>query len=237
MPLNNKWPKHVPDLTSEQKEIKEDFYKFWLTSYLPKKLGFMEKFNQIYPIKNSYSKDCKTLEIGAGVGEHLRYENLENQLYIAMDLRDDHINNIKKNYPSVKAIVGDCQEKIDADDNFFDRIIAIHVLEHLPNLPLALKEINRVLKDDGIFVVIIPCEGGCAQKMGRYFTTRRVFEKRYGTDYDWFINSEHLNMPHEIISELKEIFKIEDITYYPIKIPVVSLNLCIGIVLRKITPE
>ena len=30
-------------------------------------------------------------------------------------------------------------------DGFFDRSIAVHVLEHLPNLPAAIREVYRLL--------------------------------------------------------------------------------------------
>jgi ubiquinone/menaquinone biosynthesis C-methylase UbiE len=34
------------------------------------------------------------------------------------------------------------------EDGYFDRVIAIHVLEHLPDLPRALREISRLMKKD-----------------------------------------------------------------------------------------
>jgi len=235
---NNKWPKKKPILTLEQKKIKEDFFNFWLTTYLPNNLGFMEKFNQIFPIEYSFFEKCKTLEIGAGVGGHLKYEDLDKQLYVAMELRNDLAQKIQEQYPKIKTIVGDCQNNINANDGYFDRILAIHVLEHLPNLPAAIKEIQRVLNPDhGKFIAIIPCEGGLALKCGRCLTTKKVFEKRYNQKYDWFIESEHINMPEEIISELKKQFKVEKMEYYPLKIPVVTINLCIGFVLTKKNAE
>jgi ubiquinone/menaquinone biosynthesis C-methylase UbiE len=45
-------------------------------------------------------------------------------------------------------------------NSHFDRLIAIHVLEHLPNLPRAIDECHRVLKLGGKFAVVIPCDPG-----------------------------------------------------------------------------
>jgi len=71
------------------------------------------------------------------------------------------LDKLKENHPDITTWVGDCQEKIPANDYEFDRIIAIHVLEHLPNLPKAIKEIYRVCrKECSVFSVVIPCEGG-----------------------------------------------------------------------------
>ena len=234
MSSNNKWPKKSLLLDSSQEEIKEDFYNYWLTTYLPTTLNSLEKFNHGFPLGIGFFDNCKTLEIGAGVGGHLKYEDLDRQMYVAMDLREEFAKKIQSQYPNVKTIVGDCQERIDVNDGYFDRVLAIHVLEHLPNLPAALGEIRRVLRpNEGKFIVIIPCEGGLAHKLGRYFTTRRLFEKKYNQSYDWFIDSEHLNLPDEIILELCKVFKIEKMVYFPLRIPIVSLNLCIGIVLAK----
>lgn len=230
---NNKWPKKYPLLTSQQKVIQEDFVKYWLT-VLPNKYTFIEKFNHGFPQNRGFFKNCKTLEIGAGLGEHLKYENIDQQLYVAMELRDDLAQEIRSRYPNVNTIIGDCQEKIDAKDEFFDRIIAIHVLEHLPNLPAALKEIRRVLKSNhGKFIVVIPCEGGFIYNFARDISARRIFERRYHQNYDWFIQIEHINSASEIIEEIKRLFIIEEMSYFPFKFPIIPLNLCIGMVLTK----
>jgi ubiquinone/menaquinone biosynthesis C-methylase UbiE len=143
-------------------------------------------------------------------------------------------NQIRKKFPDVKVIVGDCQKKIDAPDSFFDRILAIHVLEHLPDLPACLKEIDRILKiDSGIFIVVIPCEGTLFYNFSRNLTSRRIFERRYNTKYDWLMEAEHINKPDEIIEELGNLFKINKITYFPFYFPSQQINLCIGLVLSK----
>ena len=77
-------------------------------------------------------------------------------------------------------------------------MLAIHVLEHLPDLPAALDEVARVLAPDGRFVAVIQCEGGVAYALARRLTAKRLFEREFGRDYDWFIRSEHINVPWEI---------------------------------------
>jgi len=113
-------------------------------------------------------------------------------------------------------------------------VLAIHVLEHLPDLPRALDEIKRVLKPDGAFSVLIPCEGGLAYSLARNISARRIFEKRYQQSYDWFVASEHINLPHEILVELTPRFRIEQRVFFPLLAPIVTANLVIGLTLKPL---
>jgi len=47
-------------------------------------------------------------------------------------------------------------EKIPFADNSFDNVVAMEILEHIDQVPIALKEIKRVLKPGGVFVMSTP---------------------------------------------------------------------------------
>ena len=237
--MNNQniFPKKIPNLTNEQREIKNDFMEHWL-KILRKKYSIVDKFNHEIVVNNRPDIFHKTLEIGAGIGEHLNYENLTNEQkknYYAMDIRENLIKIISEEHPNVQTVLGDCEKKINFENNFFDRVIAIHILEHLPNLPNALNEISRVLKKDGLFQIVIPCEGSIAYTIARKISAERIFKKKYKTDYDWYIKSEHINFPYEIISELKKKFIIVKKKYFPIPLSFEFCNLCIAINSKLIT--
>jgi len=202
----------------------------------PNRFGLVERFNQRYPLR-TFTPGVKTLEIGSGRGAHLRFENLENQEYVALELRPELAGFIRSSYPllTVHVVIGGCQEHLDFPDGSFDRVLAIHVLEHLPNLPKALNEIQRILRPGGSFSVLIPCEGGFAYSIARNISARRIFEKRYKQSYDWFVAREHINRPDEIITELRSRFLIIHRTYFPLLVPIVGLNLIIGLTLVKPT--
>lgn len=225
------WPKQRPDLTSRQKEILEDWYSYWL-SLLPNRYSGIVRFNHSYPIRTA-DRRGRTLEIGAGDGEHLRYEKLDSQEYFALELREALANNLRTAFPQVNVIVGDCQDRIQVPDQFFERVIAIHVLEDLTNLPKALDEVVRVLAPGGRFSVVIPCEGGLLYSLGRQFSSKRIFEKRYGVDYDWMISYDHVNRADEVMKEILARFTLEDHTYFPFRIPSVNSNLIVGLTLRR----
>jgi SAM-dependent methyltransferase len=217
-------------LTSRQKEILADWYDYWLT-LLPNRYSGIVRFNHGYPVRTAVQG--RTLEIGAGNGEHLRYENLDTQRYFALELRETLASTLRARFPEVNVLVGDCENRIDVPDRFFDRVVAIHVLEHLPNLPKALDEVARVLSPGGTFSVVIPCEGGLLYSLGREFSSKRIFEKRYGVDYGWMISYDHVNRADEILEELSARFVFEDRTYFPFRVPSVNANLVVGLTLRR----
>jgi ubiquinone/menaquinone biosynthesis C-methylase UbiE len=128
-------------------------------------------------------------------------------------------------------MVGDCQRPLPFPDAFFDRVLAIHVLEHLPNLPAALREIHRVIRPAGQLCIVIPCEGGIAYSLSRNISARRLFERRFKQSYDWLIRSEHINLPVEILQELSVLFEVCHRRFFPLLVPIVTLNLCIGLTL------
>ena len=225
------WPKKLPALTAEQERIREEFMHLWL-SVLPQKYGAIERFNHGYPLR-SLQPGARTLEIGGGLGAHLAYEDLSCQQYTVLELRSELVDVLHRRFPQVKAIVGDCQQRLPFADGCFDRILVIHVLEHLPNLPAALDEIHRLLSPQGRFFAVIPCEGGLAYSLARRISARRIFEKKYKQSYDWFVACEHVNRAEEILSELRERFNVVHARHFPLRLPIISANLVIGLTLVR----
>jgi SAM-dependent methyltransferase len=232
-PTDTRWPKPFPELTPEQEAIRDDFMKYFHEIH-GERFGAIARFNHTYPLRSA-GGDIRTLEIGAGLGAHMEFESPSGQNYVALELRGEMADVMREKYPEAEAVVGDVEEGLPFEDDSFDRVIAIHVLEHLRNLPAALDEISRVLRPGGRLAIVIPCEGGLLYALGRRFTAQRIFEKRYGTDYGWYIKTEHFNVPAEIIGELEQRFDREHRSWWPSKVPSVHLNVCIG--LTYVAPE
>jgi SAM-dependent methyltransferase len=233
--MSTTWPKTFPPLTPEQERIRTDFAKYWL-EILPRRYAAVERFNHSYPVNTAPAAFRRTLEIGAGIGEHLEYERLttaQEREYYALELRQNHTEVIQRRFPRVQAITGDCQQRLPFADDRFDRVLAIHVLEHLPNLPAAAREIYRVCdKQCGIFSVVIPCEGGLAYGVARRISAQRIFEKRYRQPYRWYIERDHVNRPREILEVLAPYFTVVQKAYFPLRVPAIFCNLVIGLTLR-----
>ena len=231
----SKWPKTFPPLTAEQERVRDDFMHAWHEE-LPKKYGIIERFNHGYVVDHAPASFVNTLEIGAGLGEHLAYEKLtpaQLAQYVAVELRPAMAAQIQRAHPGCQAVVGDCQQRLDFPDGHFDRVLAVHVLEHLPHLPNALREMHRLCnKQHGVFQVVIPCEGGLAYSVARRISAQRFFENRYKMPYKFVIEREHINVPQEIFEELDRYFTIEHRSFFPLLVPSVELNLVIGLNLR-----
>ena len=99
----------------------------------------------------------------------------------------------------------------------------------------AVREMRRLCHPQhGFFSVVIPCEGGLAYGLARRLSAQRVFEKRYRQPYAWFIEREHLNRPREIVAELTGSFRVIHRSFFPLGLPLVFCNLCLGLTLRPI---
>lgn len=228
-----RWPKSFPPLTEEQTAISDDFMKFW-HQVLPRRYGVVERFNHGFAVAAAPSfPGCRTLEIGAGLGEHLAYEQLAGQDYHCVEIRETMVQDIKAKFPDVTAIVGDCQQRLPYPEARFDRILAIHVLEHLPDLPAAMKEVHRLLDPGGLFCAVIPCDPGVLYEIARKISAERIFKKRYNQPYEWFIRREHINSPEEILWVLSQQFSVERKQFFPFRVPVSPLNLCLGLLAKK----
>ena len=175
-----KWPKYIAPLTAKEQEISDDFMNHWLT-VLPGKYGVVERFNHGFPAAQRPEGFLRTMEIGAGRCEHLNYENLsEAQLreYYAVEFRSNIADVVRQEFPEIHVVEEDCQKRMDYPTGYFDRVLAIHVLEHLPNLPAALEEAHRLLNADrGVLVFVIPCIGGMMYRFAQTISAARILRK------------------------------------------------------------
>jgi SAM-dependent methyltransferase len=212
-------------LTEEQSAIMADWINEFLTNVKPSRFAWLTGFDHRFTARSS-APGCRTLEIGAGTGTHLPYEPTGE--YAALESSEELAAQIPSR-DGLTVVIGDCEERMPWEDNSFDRILAIHLLEHLYDLPAALDEVARLLRPAGVFSVVIPCEQGLLYSLGRRFTTKRIFEKRYHTDYEWMIRQDHCNTAREVLAELAPRFKVRRRSYFPLVVPTPDLNLMIGL--------
>ena len=202
-----------------------DWINEFLTAVKPSHFGWISRFDHTFTARSVSRGKC-TLEIGAGTGTHLPYE--PDGEYVSLEASAELAAQIPRR-DGLSVVIGDCEQRLPWDDNSFDRVLAIHLLEHLYNLPAALDEVARVLRPDGVFSVVIPCEGGRFYSLGRRFTTKRIFEKRYQMPYEWMIRQDHCNTAREVVGELATRFRVSRRSFFPFGVALIDLNLTIGL--------
>lgn len=220
------WPKQRPTLTERQQHVYERWNAEFLADLKPGSFRWISRFDHHFAAASA-EEGLVTLEIGAGTGTHLAYETRGE--YVALDGLAELASMIPRR-PGLSVIIADCEDRLPYGDAHFDRVLAIHVLEHLYNLPATLDEVDRVLRPGGVFSVVIPCQGGRGYSLGQRFTSRRMFERRFpDLSYDWLIGYDHCNSAREVLGELKQRFRVRRRRFFPLWVPLVDVNLTIGL--------
>jgi len=125
--------------------------------------GYLDKENQIGLYGNAtfflerlltYCNKGRLLDIGAASGAYVRAAIDKGWEAYGIELSPLAVA-FAKDYWKVDLIQGTVEEA-HFQNNFFDAIILVHTLEHLPHPLETLKEINRILKRTGMLYVGVP---------------------------------------------------------------------------------
>ncbi len=125
----------------------QEFVEIGLPGFSVDRFRFTRLFELLKDIKQA-----KVLEIGCGSGEMSKVLSQNNKVF-AMDLEDNSEN--FRDTP-IKFLQHDLNKPLPFEDNVFDYVLAVEVLEHVQDLDRAIKEISRVLKQNGIFIMEVP---------------------------------------------------------------------------------
>lgn len=169
----------------------------------------------------------RVLEVGAGTGIHLNAVRHSFDEYVMTDLNPPMLNQVPLERASKRGKIVAQQEdatSLSFPDASFDRVIATHVLEHLPNPHRVLREWIRVLKPGGTLSVVLPCDPGLAWRLGRHMGPRRKFEA-LGIDYDYWMAREHVNSITNLTAFMRFYFPDMRERWYPLRVPLSDVNL------------
>ncbi|MBT7703785.1 class I SAM-dependent methyltransferase [Candidatus Peregrinibacteria bacterium] len=98
------------------------------------------------------------LDIGFGKGQLSKWLAKRDKKVtgtgLALDSYEIDIKDLKNNY---NIDVAECAvEDMPFENKSFDAAVMSHLLEHVPNVETSLKEVHRVLKDDGYLFIFVP---------------------------------------------------------------------------------
>ncbi len=104
-------------------------------------------------------KNSKILELGFGAGQTAKMILKKNYLYDGIDISSQLTNCAKKRCIEyvkegrARFHVGSIDEKLNFEDHSFDVVIAVGVFQYAINISTCFKEIRRVLKKEGFFII------------------------------------------------------------------------------------
>lgn len=115
---------------------------------------YWNSFEQNYLKKHiDKSKDKDVLDIGAGTGRISMKLLKAGANVTALDLSPEMLSVLNSKSQEVKTVEGD-MEDLPFEDESFDMVFSSMAMVHLKKIDTFLDEAYRVLKDDGIFVLV-----------------------------------------------------------------------------------
>jgi SAM-dependent methyltransferase len=107
----------------------------------------LRDFEAAYIINKLLDNKKRILNVGCTWGREYFFLTSQGHECFNLDLG-------KRNLPNL--FIGDITKKIKFKDKSFDGVVMGEIMEHLIDDTAALKEIRRVLKDDGYLVITVP---------------------------------------------------------------------------------
>lgn len=101
------------------------------------------------------------LDIGCGRGKELELLHKDGWIVYGTEFSPDLKKTLEKR--NINTFIGDFWSA-KYESNFFDVITLWHSLEHLNNINLVFKEIERILKSEGILIIAVPNFNSLEQK-------------------------------------------------------------------------
>lgn len=115
--------------------------------YWQKAYDFLRRFN-------SEKKQLKLLDIGCDNGIlSSKLKQLGYDVY-GLDIRKKEVAMARK--LGIKAVVGSAEKRFPFKSNYFDAALAGDIIEHLYDTDFFIREVHRILKQGGVFVVTTP---------------------------------------------------------------------------------
>lgn len=208
--LIKKYPKKRPALSNEIKKIFDEEYK----NNRENTLSQLSESWLHFSIKGRNLSSNKTLEIGAGSLNHLKYENFQKKHKYDVIEPKKFLYKKKKN----KSLVNKFYKSLnDTKNNSYTRIISCAVLEHLEDLPNFLCLSAKKLKKNGYHSHSIPCEGYPVWNITWYLISGITFRLRTGKSFREVQKHEHLNSFDEILNLVKFFYRDVKVKFsYPL---------------------
>lgn len=140
-----------PDRKLIKDHYQEDYYKEWIEKQMNRRIHMRER--RLRDLVK-YKKSGRTLDVGCGVGTFLKRSKEKGFEIYGTEISDYACKHAEESL-RIDVFRGELEEARFLLATF-DVVTVWHTLEHLPDPMAALREINRILKKDGLLVVAVP---------------------------------------------------------------------------------
>jgi 2-polyprenyl-3-methyl-5-hydroxy-6-metoxy-1,4-benzoquinol methylase len=135
------------------------------------------------------NKDVLDIACGSGYGARILFDSGANSV-LGVDISEESIGYCRNKYPNIDFSVGSV-DNIPCKDKSFDTIVSFETLEHVDTKKQErfMQEINRVLRDDGVFILSTP--NALVYEKGNEFHVKELTPeeldallKKYGFEFE-----------------------------------------------------
>ena len=142
-------------MENENKMSLKEHYDSW--HEMPRNINPKYSYRFRHQILNrlGVEKGRRLLDIGLGSGVTLTVAEQRGLNTNGIDISETAIKNVRKISPKSKLHVADA-ENLPSKNDTFDYITCLGSLEHFSNARSAIREMTRVLKNDGLVIFHLP---------------------------------------------------------------------------------
>lgn len=114
-----------------------------------------DKFYKLVINLLSPTPNARFLDVACGGGWALRIAEKRNLNTYGIDISSNAVKKAKKNTQNSEIVVGN-GEHLPWPEEYFDYVTCLGSLEHYINPEIGVREISRVLKNDGFSIIMLP---------------------------------------------------------------------------------
>jgi len=140
-----------PHQENIETHYKEAYYKDWIDKQMGRRISMWRQ--RLKDLQN-HKQTGHVLDVGCGIGTFLLQAKKFGYEVRGTEISDFGSRYAEENF-DLDVYKGDLKEA-RFPSTHFDIITMWHSLEHVPDPKATLKEIHRILKEDGILVIAVP---------------------------------------------------------------------------------
>lgn len=141
------------------KILSKAFWNYYANCYdaIAQLLPYQQMMADVVSALNIHDS-MKILIAGCGTGnleQYIRHSGIKCEI-VAIDFSETMLSIAKNKNPEVEYLWADMTEAFPFESCSFDRVVSVNVLYTLPQVKFSLKEMNRILKQEGQMVHATP---------------------------------------------------------------------------------